>query len=581
MPLIRLRGENMASSVIPKEIRPNYIAYFSMEVGLDSGMPTYSGGLGVLAGDTLRAAADLGLPMVGITLLHRKGYFRQALDASGNQTARPVEWNYEEMLEPMVPRAFVPIAGRAVGVRAWLYVVRGVFGHTVPVYFLDTSLKENELWEQGLTDALYDGDARHRLCQEIVLGMGGIAMIQALGYKNVVTHHMNEGHAAFLTLALLEHEVARGDLAAMADSDREAVRQRCVFTTHTPVPAGHDQFPVDLVREVLGNERLTALEALQCIDNGALNMTSLAIHLSRYVNGVAMRHGEISRDMFPRYAIDSITNGVHAATWTAPPFRNLYDRFIPEWRRDNFYLRYAIKIPLGEVRRAHRLAKREMLAQIAQRTKIDLAENVLTICFARRAAGYKRADLLFTDLERLKSVAERAGPFQVIYSGKAHPHDEAGKAMIRRIYELAEKLQGVLQVVYLENYDMDLARSLCAGVDVWLNTPERPLEASGTSGMKAALNGVPSLSILDGWWIEGHVEGVTGWAIGDDGEADAVGEARSLYDKLEHAILPLYYGKPDAYAAIRRSAISLNGSYFHTQRMVLQYVRNSYLGVEP
>ena len=571
----------MAGSVVPNEIRPHYIAYFSMEVGLDSAMPTYSGGLGVLAGDTLRAAADLGLPMIGVTLLHRKGYFRQALDPSGNQTERPVDWNYEEMLEPMVPRTFVPIAGRAVGVRAWLYVVRGVFGHTVPVYFLDTGLKENEPWEQTLTEALYDGDARHRLCQEIVLGMGGVAMIQALGYKNVVTHHMNEGHAAFLTLALLEHEVARGDLTAMADSDREAVRQRCVFTTHTPVPAGHDQFPVDLVREVLGNERLTALETLRCIDNGTLNMTSLAIHLSRYVNGVAMRHGEISRDMFPHYAIDSITNGVHAASWTAPPFRNLYDRFIPEWRRDNFYLRYAIKIPLAEVRRAHRLAKREMLAQIAQRTKIDLADNVLTICFARRAAGYKRADLLFTDLDRLKSIAKSAGPFQVIYSGKAHPHDEVGKAMIRRIYDLAEQLQGVLQVVYLENYDMDLARSLCAGVDVWLNTPERPLEASGTSGMKAALNGVPSLSILDGWWIEGHVEGVTGWAIGDDGEADAVGEARSLYDKLQHAILPLYYGNPDAYASIRRSAISLNGSYFHTQRMVLQYVRNSYLGVEP
>jgi starch phosphorylase len=432
-----------------------------------------------------------------------------------------------------------------------------------------------------LTDALYDGDARHRLCQEIVLGMGGVAMLQALGYKNVSTHHMNEGHAAFLTLALLEQEVARGDLTAVADSDGEAVRQRCVFTTHTPVPAGHDQFSVDLVREVLGSERLTALEALHCIDHGTLNMTSLAIHLSRYVNGVAMRHGEISRDMFPRYAIDSITNGVHAATWTAPPFRNLYDRFIPEWRRDNFYLRYAIKIPLAEVQRAHRLAKREMLEQIAQRAKVHLAENVLTICFARRAAGYKRADLLFTDLERLQSIAEQAGPFQVIYSGKAHPRDESGKAMIRRIFEFSEKLKDALRIVYLENYDMDLARTLCAGVDVWLNTPERPLEASGTSGMKAALNGVPSLSVLDGWWIEGHVEGVTGWAIGDYGEADAAGEAESLYNKLEHAILPLYYAKPDVYAEIRRSAISLNGSYFHTQRMVLQYVRNSYLGVEP
>jgi starch phosphorylase len=569
--------------VIPKEIRPNHIAYFSMEVGLDSSMPTYSGGLGILAGDTLRAAADLGLPMIGVTLLHRKGYFRQTLNAIGNQTESPAEWDFEEALEPMVPRAYVPIAGRAVMVRAWRYVVRGVFGHTVPVYFLDTGLTENEPWEQSLTETLYDGDMRHRLCQEIVLGMGGVAMLQALGYKNVSTHHMNEGHAAFLTLALLEREVARGDLTAVAESDGEAVRQRSVFTTHTPVPAGHDQFPVDLVREVLGLERLAAFETMHCIHNGMLNMTYLALHLSRYVNGVAMRHGEISRDMFPHYAIDSITNGVHALTWTAPPFRNLYDRFIPEWRRDNFYLRYAIKIPIAEVQRAHVLAKREMLAQIALRTKAHLVENVLTICFARRAAGYKRADLLFTDLERLQSIAEQAGPFQVIFSGKAHPHDEAGKAMIRRIFEFSKKLKDVLRVVYLENYDMDLARSLCAGVDLWLNTPERPLEASGTSGMKAALNGVPSLSVLDGWWIEGHVEGVTGWSIGenDGSQTDPIAEADSLYDKLEHMILPLYYAKPEAYTEVRRSAIALNGSFFHTQRMVLQYVRNAYLGVEP
>lgn len=567
--------------MIPKETRPNYIAYYSMEVGLDSALPTYSGGLGVLAGDTLRAAADFGLPMIGITLLHRKGYFRQTLDASGNQSESPASWNYEEVLEPMVPRAFVPIAGKAVAIRAWRYVVRGVFGHTVPVYFLDTGLKENEPWTQSLTEALYDGDTRHRLCQEIVLGMGGVAMLQELGYKNVSTHHMNEGHAAFLTLALLEKEVAHGDLSLVTESDSDAVSQRSVFTTHTPVPAGHDQFSVDLVREVLGPERLAALEKMQCIHNGMLNMTYLALQLSRYVNGVAMRHGEISRDMFPSYAIDTITNGVHAATWTAPPFRNLYDHFIPEWRRDNFYLRNAIKIPLADVQRAHALAKREMVAQIAQRSKVHLAENVLTLCFARRAAGYKRADLLFTDLDRLQSIAEQAGPFQVIYSGKAHPHDEAGKAMIRRIFEFSQKLKDVLRVVYLENYDMDLARTLCAGVDLWLNTPERPLEASGTSGMKAALNGVPSLSVLDGWWVEGHVEGVTGWAIGDERESDLGSEAKSLYDKLEHAILPLYYAKPDAYAEIRRSAIALNGSYFHTQRMVLQYVRNAYLGVEP
>jgi starch phosphorylase len=559
------------------------VAYFSMEVGLDSAMPTYSGGLGILAGDMLRAAADLGLPMVGVTLLHRKGYFRQRLDPAGNQIETPAVWNFEEALEPMAERATVTIDGREVQLRAWRFVARGVFGHTVPVYFLDTDLEENSAWERSLTDSLYDGDLRHRLCQEIVLGMGGVAMLRALGHERVYAYHMNEGHAAFLTLALLERQTNGAGLDAATDADWEAVRQQCVFTTHTPVPAGHDRFPVEMVRLALGGERVAALQAMKCMPNDMLNMTFLAMRLSRFINGVAMRHGEISRGMFPHYPIDSITNGVHAPTWTSPPFRNLYDRHVPEWRRDNFYLRYAVKIPLSEVERAHVLAKHQLLAQIAQRTGNRLDESAMTLCFARRATGYKRADLLFTDLDRLKSIARHAGPFQVIYSGKAHPQDAVGKAMIRRIFEFAARLEDNVRIVYLENYDMELARSLCAGVDLWLNTPERPLEASGTSGMKAALNGVPSLSVLDGWWIEGHVEGVTGWAIdGEDGAPpDPAGEAASLYDKLERVILPQFYKQPDAYTQVRRSTIALNGSFFHAQRMVLQYLRNAYLGIEP
>jgi starch phosphorylase len=559
------------------------VAYFSMEVGLDSAMPTYSGGLGILAGDTLRAAADLGLSMVGVTLLHRKGYFRQRLDPAGNQIETPAVWNFEEALEPMAERATVTIDGREVQLRAWRFVARGVFGHTVPVYFLDTDLEENSAWERSLTDSLYDGDLRHRLCQEIVLGMGGVAMLRALGHERVCAYHMNEGHAAFLTLALLERQTNGAGLDAATDADWEAVRQQCVFTTHTPVPAGHDRFPVEMVRLALGRERVAALQAMQCMPNDMLNMTFLAMRLSRFINGVAMRHGEISRAMFPHYPIDSITNGVHAPTWTSPPFRNLYDRHVPEWRRDNFYLRYAVKIPLSEVERAHVLAKHHLLAQIAQRTGNRLDESAMTLCFARRATGYKRADLLFTDLDRLKSIARHAGRFQVIYSGKAHPQDAVGKAMIRRIFEFAARLENDVRIVYLENYDMELARSLCAGVDLWLNTPERPLEASGTSGMKAALNGVPSLSVLDGWWLEGHVEGVTGWAIdGEDGAPpDPAGEAVSLYDKLERVILPQFYKQPDAYTQVRRSTIALNGSFFHAQRMVLQYLRNAYLGIEP
>jgi starch phosphorylase len=568
----------------PTGIRPgDVVAYFSMEVGLDSSMPTYSGGLGILAGDTLRAAADLGLPIVAVTLLHREGYFRQRLDSKGNQFEIPAVWNIEEALEPLPQRATVTIEGRAVQIRAWRFVVRGMFGHTVPVYFLDTALDENSPWERSLTDSLYEGDLRHRLCQEIVLGMGGVAMLQALGYEHVSTYHMNEGHAAFLTLALLERQTKGQGIAAATDADREAVRQQCVFTTHTPVPAGHDRFPADLVRIILGADRVDALQTIQCMPIGMLNMTYLAMQMSRFINGVAMRHGEISRHMFPHYSIDSITNGVHALTWTAPSFRNLYDRYIPEWRRDNFYLRYAVKIPLSEVQRAHALAKQQMVAQVAARTGSRLEEDVLTLCFARRATGYKRADLLFTDLARLKSIARHAGPFQVIYAGKAHPNDDTGKAIIRRIFEFAARLEKYVKIVYLENYDMDLARSLCAGVDLWLNTPEQPLEASGTSGMKAALNGVPSLSVLDGWWIEGHVEGVTGWAIGesDNGAPNPAGEAASLYHKLERVILPMFYRNPDGYTQVRRSAIALNGSFFHAQRMVLQYLRNAYLGLEP
>jgi starch phosphorylase len=312
--------------------------------------------------------------------------------------------------------------------------------------------------------------------------------------------------------------------------------------------------------------------------DGSLNMTELALRLSGFVNGVSMRHGEVSRGMFPNYNIGAITNGVHATTWTATPFAALYDRFLPEWRRDNCYLHYALGIPLEEIRRAHAQAKKELLQQVRWLTGIQLDEKVFTLGFARRATGYKRGDLLFSRVERLKQIARQAGPVQLIYAGKAHPRDEAGKTIIRRIFEAGAALADDVRVVYLENYDMALGRLLCSGVDVWLNTPLRPQEASGTSGMKAALNGVPSFSVLDGWWIEGHIEGVTGWSIGEASglENDSVAEATSLYEKLEQVILPLYYKEPDKFAQVMRSAVAFNGSFFNTQRMLSQYVRNAY-----
>jgi len=554
------------------------VAYFSMEVGIDPAMPTYAGGLGVLAGDTLRAAADLGIPMVGMTLLYHKGYFHQHLDAQGNQSESPVEWSPREYLEPLPQRAMVEIEGRQVKLRPWLYKVRGVTGHEVPVYFLDTDLPDNDPWDQTLTDYLYGGDHRYRLCQEACLGLGGVATLRALGHSDVQTYHMNEGHSALLALALLEEHTHRSGLTVATEADMEAIRQQCVFTTHTPVPAAHDRFPVDLVQQVLGAERTACLVATGCFLDETLNMTHLGLICSHYINGVSMRHEEISRDMFPGYPINSVTNAVHAVTWTSDPFARLYDRHIPEWRRDNLYLRYAINLPLDEILSAHTKAKQGLLAEVNQRNGVKLDPNVLTIGFARRATGYKRADLLFSDLNHLRRIAREAGPLQVVYAGKAHPRDESGKALIRSIYEAAVTLGDAVSVVYLEDYDMALAKQICSGVDLWLNTPQRPHEASGTSGMKAALNGVPSLSVLDGWWIEGCVEGVTGWAIGEEGdsESDRLGEIASLYDKLEYSIIPMYYRQSTEYAKVMRSAIAINGSYYNAQRMVIQYLANAY-----
>ena len=559
--------------------QPTTIAYFSMEVGLSADMPTYSGGLGILAGDTLRAAADVGLPVVGVSLLHRKGYFRQHLDPQGRQTESPCEWVPERFLEPMPNRIQVSIEGRLVHVSAWRYPVRGVSGHVIPVYLLDTALPENGEWDRTLTDSLYGGDLRYRLCQEVVLGLGGVAMLRSLGHRGVQTYHMNEGHSALLVLGLLQQASEGGRLDRISPALREKVRRRCIFTTHTPIPAGHDQFPVDLARRVLGDDPVSALAGAECCLQTTLNMTYLALFFSHYVNGVAMRHGEISRTMFPNYPINSITNGVHGATWTSPPFQKLFDRHFPEWRRDNLYLRYAVSIPLEDIQAAHREARQNLFDEVTRRTRARLDPGVFTIGFARRATSYKRPDLLFQDLSELRRIAREVGPFQVLYAGKAHPADEAGKEGIRRIFQAAESLHGEVPVIYLEEYDMALAQSLTAGVDLWLNTPLKPQEASGTSGMKAALNGVPSLSVLDGWWIEGHLEGVTGWAIGENGRTpgDSQQDFAALIDKLEHVILPMAYQRPDAYVEVMRHAIALNGSFFNAQRMVTQYLQNAYL----
>ena len=559
----------------PKAIK---VAYFSMEIAIDPGIPTYAGGLGILAGDMLRSAADLEVPVVGVTLVHHNGYFRQRLDPQGNQSQEPDHWNPPDHLQLTEVRVAVTIEGRVINIQAWQFSIRGISGHVVPVYFLDAAMSSNSPWDQHLTDSLYADGEHYRLCQEVVLGIGGVAALDALGHSGVETYHMNEGHSALLALELLEQQMRKRGSDSPTDDDLQAVRRRCVFTTHTPVPAGQDKFAKALVRQVLGEERARYLETTGCcLDDGILNMTYLALRCSHYINGVAMHHGEISQGMFPNYPIRAITNGVHAVTWTSVPFRDLFDRHIPEWRRDNLYLRYAIGIPLEEIREAHMAAKRALVEAVKRSSGVQLDISQLIVGFARRAASYKRSDLLFSNIEKLKWIAEHVGPFQLLYGGKAHPQDEEGKTLIRRVFEAARSLSGKVPLIYIENYDIRWGQLFTSGVDVWLNTPHRPFEASGTSGMKAALNGVPSLSVLDGWWIEGCIEGVTGWAIGHQVDVeDQSLEMASLYDKLERIVLPTYYGRPSAFAEMMRSAIALNGSFFNTQRMVGQYESNAY-----
>ena len=554
------------------------IAYFSMEVAADPRMPTYSGGLGILAGDTLKSCADLKIPLVAVSLLYSKGYFDQKLDEWGNQQEFPVAWEPSRFVRLLPITVRVPIENRSVVVRAWQYDITGYTGYSVPLILLDTNVDENAPPDRELTAFLYGGDERYRLAQEIILGMGGVRMLRALGYNQLERFHMNEGHASLLVLELLRERRGQG----AEEWDFHGVRSRCVFTTHTPVPAGHDQFSYDLVKGVLGET--IPVEMVQMLGGkNRLNMTLLALNLSRYVNGVAKRHGEVSQEMFPGYSIDSITNGVHSFTWTCDSFKKLYDRHIAGWVNDPFSLRYAVSIPKGEIWDAHVEAKRRLIDEVHRRTGMSLKPDMLTIGFARRATLYKRADLVFSDPGQLMEIASTVGPIQLVFAGKSHPKDDPGKDLIRRVFHFARQLKDQIPIAYLENYDMELGKLLTSGVDLWLNTPLRPLEASGTSGMKAAHNGVPSFSTLDGWWIEGHIEGVTGWSIGPGPQdlhgQDAANEqdARELYHKLRTVIAPMFYRDRDRWIDIMRQAIAFNASFFNTHRMVQQYAANAYV----
>ncbi|MGM5484056.1 MAG: alpha-glucan family phosphorylase [Nanobdellota archaeon] len=563
--------------------RGGYVAYFSLEIGIEPNIPLYSGGLGVLAGDTIKSFADQNVPVIGVSLMYKKGYFHQVIE-NGVQKEIPVKWNAEDYLKKLPNKVKVNIEGRDVYIGAWKYDVYGLKGN-VPIIFLDTDLDENSEWDKNISAELYGGDRWYRLCQEIILGIGGVKMLRDLGYddtnkdKMIKKFHMNEGHASLLTLELYKELMKRYP----HENDEfytNKVKEKCVFTTHTPVPAGHDVFKKEFVEKALKD--YYNISKLNTMNPDEFNMTYLALNNSSHINGVAKKHKDISRKMFPGYQIDSITNGVHSVTWTCSSFRNIFDKYIPGWRKDNFMLRYALNIPKNEIWKAHEERKKELIDFVNRTTDTGMSYDTLTIGFARRAATYKRADLILRDVERLKKIAENR-PLQIIMAGKAHPNDDAGKGMIKHVFDIIESLPDNIKIVYLPNYEMWLGQLMTSGVDVWLNTPLRPLEASGTSGMKAAHNGVPHFSILDGWWLEGHVENVTGWSIGarmDDPEqaSDDENDAKDLYKKLEEVIIPLFYDNKDGWIKMMHHTISHNASFFNTQRMVSQYVMNCYFG---
>ncbi len=554
------------------------IAYFSMEIALRPDMHTYSGGLGVLAGDTARSAADIELPMVFVSLLTRTGYVRQEIDREGRQVARPNPWKPQDYVTPLDTMAALTIEGREVWVRPWLYREICPTGHCIPVLLLDTDLEQNSPADRQITYHLYGGDEANRLKQEIVLGIGGGRLLQALGF-NISIYHLNEGHAALLTLHLLR-QIRRGrdeDAAHEHGRDVAAVRERCVFTTHTPVEAGFDRFPYGLVKGLFNlGEYVDMAELKRIAGEDRLNMTKLALNLCGYVNGVSKRHAQTTAKMFPGYDVRAITNGVHAPTWTHPSFKRVFDSAFPQWAVEPELLERADQLPDEAIWGAHQEAKRELLARVKETAKVELRPDLPIIGFARRMTEYKRAGLLFEDVERLAEIA-RKRPFQAVFAGLAHPRDEGGHALIALIHQRIRQLSNTIPMAYLANYDMKIAANLVSGVDVWLNTPLPPLEASGTSGMKAALNGVLNLSVLDGWWVEGHIEGVTGWAICNGDASSHRRDADDLYRKLDEVVLPLWYDDRTRWTWMMKQAISKCGSYFNSTRMMRRYASEAYL----
>jgi starch phosphorylase len=601
------------------------IAYFSAEFGLHESVPIYSGGLGVLSGDHLKSASDLGLPLVGVGLMYREGYFRQYLTVDGWQQERYPENDFFNL--PLVPEARpdggqllvgIQFPGREVFARVWrLQVGR------VPLYLLDTNIPQNSPEDRAITGRLYGGDNDMRIRQEMVLGIGGVRALRALG-KSPTVCHMNEGHSAFCGIERIRVWMEQSGLDFAAA--REAVAAGTTFTTHTPVPAGNDVFPPQMVEHYfsallpslrISREEFIALGRQNSADNNEpFGMTVLAIRLSNVTNGVSQLHGSVSRKMWKNIwpslpdaevPITSITNGVHTKTWVSTDMSQVFDRYLGAgWgeRPDQAQMWKRVEsIPDAELWRTHERRRDRLVAFARARLKRQLkfrgappaevarAEEVLdpealTLGFARRFATYKRGNLLFRNVERLAAIINnKERPVQIVYAGKAHPRDHGGKELIAEILQFARRPEFRRRVVFLEDYDMNVTRYLVQGVDVWLNNPRRPLEASGTSGMKAAANGGLNLSILDGWWCEGY-DGTNGFAIGAGEEytdltyQDDV-ESRAIYDLLEQELVPMFYtrssdGLPRGWIKTMKRSMATLCPVYNTGRMVAEYMRTCY-----
>jgi starch phosphorylase len=564
------------------------IAYFSMEVALDSDMSTYSGGLGVLAGDTLKTFADFGYTALGITLLNELGYVEQEIDSTGKQVNQPEKWNKEEHLIKLPFTVEIPFNGRSIICVVWRYDIVGQSGKTVSVYFLDSNIPRNDKYDRALTSYLYGGDSRYRLSQEQILGVGGLILLDKIGYKpgQVRIYHLNEGHASFAGLSLYEQAVKSLPARKVA---LDYVNSKLVFTTHTSVAAGHDRFLLADVKKSLPAHLYKALPEEALIKN-ELCMSRLALYFSGAVTGVARTHEKTAEKMFPGHDVIPVTNGAYHLEWVHPYFKKLYDEHIPEWRHNPSFLRQVLNIPDDKIWATHSRAKRQLMEYINTISPNKFSADVCTLGFARRVTSYKRPTLILSDLDELEEKISSVGPLQIIFAGEAHPRDKQAAELIREIFQKIQKHKGKITMVFLEDYDMAMALKLVAGVDIWLNTPLRTHEASGTSGMKAAFNAIPHLSVLDGWWPEGWIEGITGWSVGtdlteariDDQESWGL-EVADLYHKLASTILPLYYQNRSGFIKMMKYSAALNGSYFNTYRMIREYTSKVYflLGKHP